>query len=616
VANTTGALFNLGLAPTGGDKDSSLVVAGNVVISGEKARVSTKGGFSVFGTLVTTGNREDSDYINQSGPLVAYYVNLESGGTTFGGPVTLIGDLPSNLYSKATILKNFISRGKVILTGVTLGGTMTIQSAIEFRGTDALINFSGGAFEFLPNAKITFNPLPEYKKTPVDLTSSKLSANTLYTGGANSVTFTFNEPYEGVPAGGKFNYPVIFNSSAKFTKFPDSTATDAGSVSFGSAATFNSTVEFAEGVSGSFSTVGETIFGQAVTLSDVYDTTGKAGFSGQVIFMGKATVDQATANFAGSSSFRSGLSLPQGGSFSNYAELEGEFELPTGDKNGTRYENAIIVGPNARFKYGGITVKPAEAAGWGSLSAEPGPSIKFTGGNILSVNYGALNVDNAEIALSGDAEIQVEGRSNGRIGLALSRGTVSTNAGSDEEPSVSYKLYGISNAATGTRALLQGSGGVVTLSATSITGDGAGAARPSLLFTGSSSATPYATLEVGGAGLTIEGVTVALYAPNPDAPTAGGANTGTLSVAAADIAKSPVIVLTGGVGGAAGAIVYGNAAGDKIIGNIVGNPTTPTVTPETVYKTGYIATNKSGTFASGAAGGTIDFNGAGAIVGS
>jgi hypothetical protein len=578
AGNTSGALFNAGLT----DNDGSLVVAGNVLMTGPKAAVSTINGFSVFGKLVSDDARGDNAFINKAGPLVAYYVNVPSGAVTFNGPVTLIGSMPSDLYTNANIIGDFKApRAKIKLTGVSVSGGGTLSAkGFEFKenSTNAQIKIeNSGAIQVV-------------EADPTDVTTQKL----LFTGAnvdpmainnfiiPSNAVFSYQSPVTEPPSTGSYSHNVEFNAAVEFNK----ATTPGGTVTFAKGVVFYSTVKFGEGVTGTFSSTDPVTFSRSVEFTDAIWSNPASpvpGFGGTVTFNGSAKIDQANVGFSADTVFKNGVSLPKGGSFTGNVTLEsGEFILPLGKP--VYFSNTgYLLSPGGGIKISGDS-------GYGSLVAPTGSTMKF-GGNVLSIKNGALDAAGIKIALTGDGKIEIDSSgASAPVGI-LTNGKISG--------SKNYTLQGgISD--EGVLTLLQGSGGLVTLASDGFTGNGGGDIRPSLILTSGTEATalgPTANLIVDTNGINIKGLTVELYK---------GDSSGTLSLAPTGTSSIPVIVLQGGVGGAAGAILYG--PNSYIIGGDVLSGSDTNNTATAVHNTGYIVANAAGTFVQGTSNGDLYYN--------
>jgi hypothetical protein len=551
------------------DNKGSLLISGNVTLDGPNAVVETVGGFTVLGQIVSTGNRGDSNYINKTGPLVAYYVDLPSGGANFGGDVYLIGQSPSNLYTSATFDKNLNARGKVIITEVTVGkgGTLTLNGGVEFKGSAEKIHIGEAALQLAGNIVIN------NKDTPFDYNA--LVENIIPSDGVLP-QLIYQQDYADAPKGGSFTIPVTFNKGATFTS-----AKTGGTIGFLQGATFNGQLAFGTDVSGTFSATETTAFGLPVELKSVYYyNDSKPGFGGTVLFTAKPTISMENIDFAAPVTFNSGLVLSKSGSFSNSVTLLGDLILPA-DKKVYLKSGAGITAP-------GIELNSAAATdNYGFLKAAAKGEVKISNGK-LTVKGGQLAVGSVSIVIKESGAVEIDDSAGGdKIGIELGQsGTLTTGI---------YKLVG-TEASSGTYSLLQGSGGVITFAKSKIS---SAANTASLIFAGTAASLPYIAMDVSGQ-LEIAAVTVKLYSSNETAP---NANVGTVTVSGDN---KPVIVLKGGgVNTTAGIIQY--AATDRIVGGDV-NPTTPAADTATVTD-GYILGREAGSLVTGEKAGTLAYSG-------
>jgi hypothetical protein len=564
------ALFNAALA----DDNGSLVVAGNVIVFGKSGRVRTATGFSVFGTLVTSGDRENSNFINEAGPLVAYYLDLKSGGATFGGDVHLLATaIPSDFYTNGIFKGAVRANGKVIITNVSLSGTLSAP-VIEFKGEsseDIVLNGAKAIIELTgPNPQIIIN---NRAGKGVDVNDAKFQGGSI-TATTGNLSLTYDQAFVNDDDGYEFLYPAEFNGSFTFK---------GGSVTFRDVI-FNNEVTFAKTSSkisvGTFGAGGsETTFNRAVnfTSDQVFKDDGDGGFGGPVTFYGNATFNQ-NIDFAGTTTVGGILSLPKGGSFTNVTTLEKDFTFGQ--------EQPYLIG-TAGLTYGDVKIAGSEGATYGIVKTDNGTVVLSK--DTLTISSGKLTLGTASIIVGDpDPDIDIKGKvvidgsGAGSIGIEFDQ--YSTIEGA------SYRLTG-GNGGGGTLALLQGSGGAVTLGADGISGGGAN--RPTLVFTGTEATSPFITWSIGKEGndVNVSGVAVKLFSNTGGAGTLNIDNTGTTS--------SPFLVLKGGNATESGALIISNTytiTGDKV------NPAT-TVTS---YNTGYLVTlGDAGTFASGSLGGTV-----------
>jgi hypothetical protein len=548
------------------DGDGSLLISGNVTLDGPNAVVETDAGFTVLGQIVSTGNRGNNNYINKSGPLVAYYIDLPSGGANFGGDVHLIGQSPSNLYTNATFDKNLNARGKVIITEVTVApsGTLSLYGGVEFKGSADKIHIKDAALRLAGDIVIN------NKESPFDYNT--LAANIIPADGVVP-QLIYQQDYADAPKGGSFTIPVTFNKNAKFTL-----AKTAGTIGFVKSATFNGQATFDPGVSGTFSAADTTAFGLPVELKNVYSYNAYSkGFGGTVLFTAKPTIDMENIDFAAPVTFNSGLVLSKGGSFSNSVTLLGDLILPD-SKEVYLKKGASITAP-------GIVLTSAAAAdNYGFLKATAKDAVKISNGK-LTVKGAKLKVGSVSIEIAKNGAVEIDDSAGGAdIGIELGQsGTLASST---------YTLVG-TQASTGTSSLLQGSGGVITFADSKIS---SAANTASLIFAGTGASLPYIAMNVSGQ-LEITAVTVKLYNSNGGPTTA---SVGTVTVSG----DAPVIVLKGGgVNTTAGIIQYG-AAADKIVGGDV-NPAT---TVDTVTD-GYILGRGAGSLVTGEKAGTMSYAG-------
>jgi hypothetical protein len=578
------SLYNV-VNADGSDGNSSLVIGGKVVISGPDATVSTLGGFTVFGTLNTEGSRGDNNYVNKSGPLVAYYLDMVSGGSNFNDTVQLIGKFPSNFYTNVSFKGNFTARGKVIFTKVEFapGSTVTFNGPVEFRGESGDISANGATVNV--NDTISL-----YNEDPT-VNSFKL---------AEGVPLTFEKPYKG---GSLFTFKdaVIFNSDAEFVSFP---TYNGGSVVFNKDVTFKGNVKFGAagslgsiGVSPYFGTGGIVTFEKTVVNPNIYGSlvTSNAwyrGFPGKVVFNERPVFNDAVW-FGSGATFGNGLVLTNSGTFS-YGTINitgGEFTLPP----------RIDLLNGAQIVYGksgnGITL--TGKAGGTITTPAANTTAKLTGGNTLSIAGGTLTAANVDIQLNGAGKVFIDDGGAAQVGLALSPGTVSA---------VSYYLDGTLGVG-GSPAVLQGSRGAITLKANAIEGAGE---SPRLIFAGTKVALqPWITMKISD-DLDITGARIVLSNSN---------GVGTISMGL--VTKSTVVIKLSGSNGTvpAGGIDLVGPSGS--LGLVLGDAVSKTGSEVVGVNTGYIVVQKgagAGTFVAGTMAGTAvykaDAYGSLAFVGS
>jgi hypothetical protein len=559
----------------GSDVDSSLVIGGKVVISGPNATVSTLGGFTVFGTLNTEGSRGDNNYVNKKGPLVAYYLDMVSGGSNFNDTVKLIGKFPSNFYTNASFRGDFTANGKVIFTKVEFGkGTTVIfNGPVEFRGEEGDIITDGATVKVYNS--ISF------------LNEDKALAQFDLEDGA---TLTFEKPYDGGSVG-VFNSFVTFNSDAKFSNIA---ALNAGSITFNKGAMFNGNVTFGAGIAGSvgggvspYANNATITFGKPVTFEqDAFYgslTTANAwypGFTGNVVFQGRPTFKKNVSfGTGGVKTFENGLILEGGGTFAGPSNITGgDFTFP----------ERIDLLQGAQIVYGNtdnITITGITSAG-GTITTPATTTVKLTGGKTLSIAGGTLTAATVNIDINGAGQVFIDGSAPvaSGVGLALNSGTISA---------ASYKLDGGATGGGGTTSILRGSLGKITLTGTEIQGAGE---SPRLIFAGTAGAVkPWINMTISD-DLDINGARIVLSDNN---------GVGTISLGITD--QTVVIRLSGSDGTvpAGGIDLVGNTGGS--LGLVLGDAVSKKGSEVVGVNAGYIVVQKgagAGTFVAGTMAGT------------
>jgi hypothetical protein len=456
------------------DADGSLLIGGAVAFDGGAGEVKTTGGLTVLGTLTTKGDR-DTAKVNAEGPLVAYLLRLTSGGGGFGGPVTLIGSLPSKFGGNAVFNDTLTARGTVIIDEVTFKKAVTFNGPVEFMGNSKSVTVE-------PGTQITLNgPVTLSNSDPVNV------ADTTVFNAVGVPTFTYDNdvtlgPEQAIKDAGSigyakpvifngkvvigtqsyFNQGVVFNSDATFNL----TTLGDGEVHFGSLATGEdggygdpeASAYFAKAVSiGSGILAGGSI-GVPVTFRNTAAIAGDVDFISTAVFDGNLTLTGA-GTFGGTATFAKDTSFPAGSQVTLKAPLNfpgmviNLVAAPEGYLTPDAADTGFLKITGDTLTFGGtLTVGSA------SIDISKGGKIVIGTGENTGIIFGTEGVvsnSNAYI-VSTNYEV-LAGTSAGGTLVGLF-GTVTAEVPAASLPTITLSNSGITGSDTGTQSTLRFAG--------------------------------------------------------------------------------------------------------------------------------------------------------------
>jgi hypothetical protein len=385
--NSNGQQYNV----YGEDKDGSLLIGGAVVFEDKYGQVSTKGGFTVLGTLTTTGDRGTAK-VNAAGPLVTYLVRLGSGGV-FSGPVKLIGTLPSKLAAQAVFEEILEANGTVIIDRVTFKKTAIFNGPVEFIGPEGSVE--GDTLVVLKNSVIA-----TASENPIDISKFDLS---------QAIDATYNVEY-GTKGTVVFMAPITFDAKATF----------GGSATFAKGVRFNSDVVLNQNTTYLFGSVGlltgeeETYFTKDIELKKTQLQGGS--FNTAVIFNSNVTFAGEDVLFTKNATFNGNLTLGASGTFAGNAEFKGDVTLEKG-------KVLKIANGKELVHTGGLILSGLDTDG--IISADAGYPLKLTNGNLVVEGTVSLNKAGIDISKGGEIHIDAIGPNSG---IVFGSGAVHTDA--------------------------------------------------------------------------------------------------------------------------------------------------------------------------------------------
>lgn len=534
------------------DAPGSLVIGGQVKFDGVSSSVSTTGGFTALGPLVTVNDRRSSP-VNTGGLVIAYTVRAESGGAGFVGPVNLIGSQPSNFGVSTTFENSFETRGISIFGGVTFGGSAILNGPVEFASDQVTVKSS-----LLLNGPVTFTT-GSVPNAIVENPSSFGSGVTLltfvtdYARSDASTPLTFSVPVQ-------FDKKATFGTQAIFNKgvtFNDDASFSGGIALFtGSEVLFRKSASFVANASGSYSADSVT-FEKAVSLGNNMIPEIK---SSQVIFKESVTFGTVGVSFTGPVVFGGAVSGLEGDTdFRGGASFAGAVDFPQGRN--------LTFGKALSFNGGKIILGVETESGTVTVPADYPLSIKD--GNLTVA--GTLTVGSASIDISGGGTIILGTKDGTAILFGTNGANVAvTTANIGVIKTKNYTITG-GTVAGGTLVGLVGTGQATTdtivLHNESISlGAGNSGSQATLIFAG----TYNAANQIGAPTLTatgnivVDGITLDLSGETFTAGTAAGTVT-------ANTTGQVVITLkgTGSVNPTGGSLVTGGKAGAVRVGGTV-----------------------------------------------
>jgi hypothetical protein len=365
------------------DDDSSLLIAGAVTVKGYASVTTGNGGFTVLGTLATSG---ENITINKAGNLIAYILRLDKTGATFQGPVTLIGTLPSNFGEGAFFYDDLTVNGSAIITSVSfIDSHALFKGPVEFKGDSKSVSTKSTDATKKSTTITLSGPVSLTNSDPVDITSSTFNIT------GDNASITYDIPYENktaadtAAAGGSvtFKVPVRFNETAKF-------AGSAVTLVFEKGATFNKAAAFTDDATLIFLGA-PTTFAKPITIRNL----GGGSFGAAVTF-NEDTVIDTKAVFNGLVTTNGKFDLSLGGTFKAGAKFNGDVKVPAG--------SAVTVHKEGVLDYKGLVkLVSGNAAGSSVINFDTVPLD--LSGDALNIGAGSLTLGTASIDISDGGKI-------------------------------------------------------------------------------------------------------------------------------------------------------------------------------------------------------------------